>query len=208
MGLYKYVRDIWKKPKENLDSLWTERLIQWRREPSTLRLERPTRIDRARSLGYRAKQGIIVVRQRVTRGGHYRSKPSGGRRPSRYGRRKNLDQNYQSIAEQRANKKYINCEVLNSYYVAKDGQHYWYEIILVDKNSPSIVNDKTLGWISEPQHTGRVHRGLTSAGRKSRGLRNKGAGAEKLRPSRTADLKRRSKKSKDRKKSRINLTKY
>ena len=36
------------------------------------------------------------------------------------GIKKNLDKNYQLIAEERTSKKYPNCEVLNSYYVAKD----------------------------------------------------------------------------------------
>ncbi|KKT75754.1 MAG: 50S ribosomal protein L15e, partial [Candidatus Peregrinibacteria bacterium GW2011_GWA2_44_7] len=44
-----------------------------RKEPVTLVLEHPTRLDRARSLGYKAKQGCIVARQRVGRGGHTQS---------------------------------------------------------------------------------------------------------------------------------------
>ena len=57
MSFYKYIQELWKRPKDNLGELWRERLIQWRREPSIVRLERPTRIDRARALGYKAKQG-------------------------------------------------------------------------------------------------------------------------------------------------------
>ena len=185
MGMYKYVRDLWQQPKKNLSKLWYQRLIQWRTEPSTLRIERPTRIDRARSLGYKAKQGIIVIRQRVERGGHMRPKEimKGGRRPKHSRRRLVLQKSYQQIAEERANKSYPNCEVLNSYWVAKDGKHYWYEIIFVDKANPSIMEDNDIKWITEKQHTSRVFRGLTSAGRRSRGLRRKGIGAEKVRPS-------------------------
>jgi large subunit ribosomal protein L15e len=183
MGLYQRVRELWKTPKASLGDLWKTRLIQWRREPSTIRIERPTRIDRARSLGYRAKQGIFVVRQRVMRGGHMRVKPRGGRRPKRFRMRVDLKISYRVIAEQRAAKKFQNCEVLNSYWVAEDGKYYWYEVIIVDPNHPVIRNDPTLKWICEKQHTRRVTRGLTSAGRKSRGLLNKGKGAEKLRPS-------------------------
>ena len=98
-------------------------------------------------------------------------------------RRKILKITYQLVAEQRAAKKYPNCEVLNSYWVGKDGLYYWYEVILVDKAHPNIISDKHVGWIAEEQHTRRVFRGLTSAARRSRGLRNKGKGAEKLRPS-------------------------
>jgi len=196
MSMYKYVRKLWKKPKANLSELWTKRLIQWRQEPSTVRIERPTRIDRARSLGYKAKQGFLIIRQRIPRGGHMRPKKImlGGRRPKHMRRRMTLEKSYQQIAEERANIKYPNCEVLNSYWVAKDGKYYWYEVILVDKSHPSILADPDISWIAEKQHKGRVYRGLTSAGRKSRGLRRKGKGAEKLRPSKSAVYKKKSRK--------------
>ncbi len=190
MGVYKYIKQIWQKPKENLGDIWQQRLIKWRRQPSTVRIDRPTRLDRARALGYKAKQGYIVVRQRVPRGGHTRQKPSGGRRPRNYHRRLNLAIPYQVIAEQRAAKKYPNCEVLNSYYVAKDGKYYWYEIILVDVSHPVIRKDKTISWIAEKQHKGRAFRGLTSAAKKARGLAKKGKGAEKVRPSMRANKRR------------------
>ncbi len=183
MSLYKYIREAWKNPKSGLGDIWKERLIKLRKEPVTVRVKRPTRLDRARSLGYKAKQGFVIVRQRVIRGGRQREKIVAARRPKHNRRRKNVGKSYQWIAEERAAKKYLNCEVLNSYYVADDGKHYWYEVILVDKNHPQILSDKNLSWIAEKQHKGRVYRGLTSAGRKSRGLLNKGKGAEKIRPS-------------------------
>jgi large subunit ribosomal protein L15e len=181
--MYDHLAKAWKKPKENLGEMHRARLIQWRKEPVCLRIERPTRVDRARKLGYKAKEGVIVVRQRVLRGGHTRPRIRSGRRTKRFGMRKNLMINYQLIAEQRANRNYVNLEVLNSYWVGQDQKHYWYEIIFLDPMHPAIKADKHLKWISEKQHTKRVFRSLTSAGRKSRGLRNKGKGAEKVRPS-------------------------
>ncbi len=181
MGMYKYIREAWKKPREGLGSLWQERLIKWRTEPATIRIERPTRIDKARSLGYRAKPGFIIVRQRVNRGGRQRAQIRHPRRPKAMSRRKDLTINYQSVAEGRSCQKYQNCEVLNSYYVGQDGTHFWYEVILVDRTNPSILADDRIGWISI--HKGRSARGLTSAGRKGRGLRHKGKGVEKVRPS-------------------------
>ncbi len=169
MSMYKYIREAWKKPKETLKEIQRERLLKWRREPVTVRLVRPTRIDRARVLGYKAKQGYIVVRQRVSRGGRMRPKPSGGRRPKRMSRRRDLRISYQQVAEQRAAKKYRNCEVLNSYFVGKDGKYYWHEVILVDRTHPSVLSDERINWISAKK--GRVFRGLTSSGKKSRGLR-------------------------------------
>ena len=193
MGMYKYIRKLWKKPKENLKEIQKNRLIEWRREQVSVRISKPTRLDRARSLGYKAKQGYIIVRQRVLRGGHMRPQFKAGRRPKHYGRKKILDKSYQQIAEERANKNHKNCEVLNSYPVGRDGKYFWYEIILIDKAHPVILADKNINWISKPSNRGRVYRGLTSAAKKSRGLRKKGIGAEKLRPSRTANLKRRDK---------------
>ena len=178
MALYKYLRETWK----NLDSnLIRERLVKWREEPTILRIERPTRLDRARSLGYKAKLGYVLVRARLRRSRRLRMKFKGGRRPKTMRRKKIVNLNYQSIAEARVNDKYPNCEVLNSYFVAEDGMHIWHEVILVDKNHPAIKADPRISWISEKQHTGRVYRGLTSSGKRSRGLLRKGVGAEKIR---------------------------
>ena len=181
MSFYKYIRDIWKNPKKNLDELWSKRLVEWRKEPVTLRVDRPTRIDAARSLGYKAKQGYVLVRQRVIRGGKKRPDIKGGRRSKHNRQKKVLSKNYQWIAEERANKKFKNCEVLNSYYVGKDGKFAWYEVILVDKGHPSIKADGRINWISGKKQTGRTFRGLTSSGKRSRNLLNKGKGAEKAR---------------------------
>ncbi len=181
MGYYKYVRQVWKRPKDSLGELYKERLIKWRREPAVIRLERPTRIDRARSLGYKAKQGFVVVRVRVRRGTKKREKVSGGRRSKTSRKWKVLRVNYRYVSELRAQRRYPNLEVLNSYWVGKDGMYYYYEVILVDKNHPAIKNDKDISWIASKKNTRRVYRGLTSAARKFRGLRWKGKGAEKAR---------------------------
>ena len=188
MGLYQQIREIWKKPKTN--ELWRERLIAWRKENSTVKIERPTRIDRARSLGYRAKQGFVVVRQRVLRGGHTRPQLKGGRRPKRYTTRLTLSKNYKQIAEERAQRKFTNLVVLNSYWVAEDGKNYWFEVIFVDPSHPVIKADPKINWICSRAQKGRAHRALTSSGKKSRGLMNKGKGAEKLRPSRRKHMSR------------------
>ncbi|MDP3918580.1 MAG: 50S ribosomal protein L15e [Nanoarchaeota archaeon] len=187
MGMYQEIRKLWTKPKENLGPLYRERLIKWRKENVLTKIERPTRLDRARSLGYRAKTGFVLIRVRVKRGGRYREQIKKGRRSKTSRRRKIVGMSYQWIAEQKAQRKYKNLEVLNSYYVAKDGVYGWYEIIMVDPLRPEIKNDKQLSWMKFRKHTNRVLRGKTSAGRKSRGLTKKGMGAEKLRPSSKAN---------------------
>jgi len=170
--MYKYLKALWKKPPEKIGELQKSRLSQWRTEPVVTKLERPTRIDRARSLGYRAKQGVIVSRVRVNRGGRKTPNMPGGRRPRRSGRFFTLNKSKQQVAEEKANKKYKNMEVLNSYWVGEDGKYKWYEVILADKSHPSVKSSKTLRDASSRR--GRVTRGLTASGRKSRGLQHKG----------------------------------
>lgn len=186
MGYLKYLKQAFTKPTKEQEAIQRERLIAMRREPATMRMEKPTRIDRARSLGYRAKPGLVVVRQRVRRGGHTRPDIKGGRKPRKTHTQKNLDKNYQQIAEEKTISNYPNCEVMGSYQVAQDGYYTWFEILLVDRAHPQVLADRQLIGIAAQR--GRAARGLTSAGRKSRGLRNKGIGAEKLRPSKPANL--------------------
>lgn len=183
-SLYNYVRDQWKTPSGDLKALQKKRIVKYRREDASIKIERPTRIDRARALGFKAKQGYIIVRTRIRRGGMRKHAITSGRRAKRTGISKiTMGKNLQMISEERTSKKYPNLEVLNSYWVAEDGRYKWYEIIMVDPNHPVIMADSKINWICNRAHKGRVHRGLTSAGKKSRGLRNKGKGAEKLRPS-------------------------
>jgi large subunit ribosomal protein L15e len=183
--MYKYIRELWKKPSA---ALLRARLIAWRREPSIVKIERPTNLTRARSLGYKAKQGYILTRVRVQRGGRQRPLIKKGRRSKNRRRQKVLSKNYQQIAEERASKKFVNLEVLNSYNLAKDGKNYWFEVILVDPHHSVIKTDKKINWIKDQKN--RTGRGLTSAGKKSRGLHKKGIGTEKIRPSQKANKRR------------------
>src|SRR2546429_7104575 len=99
-------------------------MVEWRRGKPVVRRERPTRVDRARELGYRAKQGYVVVRARVRRGGRRRPKPMGGRHPKRRGLVKiTMAKSIQRIAEERTARHYPNLEVLNSYWVGEAGTH-------------------------------------------------------------------------------------
>jgi len=161
---YKYMAEAWKKPESSyIKELMQERLIEWRKQPAIMRIEKPTRIDRARRLGYKDKPGYIVVRVRVRRGGLRKQRPKAGRRQKRMGVKKYKPaKSIRLIAEERAARKYPNLEVLNSYWVWEDGRSKWYEVILVDR---TLLPTLRLG-----KGRGRVFRGLTSAGRKVRGL--------------------------------------
>lgn len=165
MALHKYLQQAWKKRDP---AVWRARLVGWRKEPVTVRVEFPTRLDRAHALGYKAKQGVFIVRQRIPRGGRMVEKPAGGRTSKNYRQRLDLDKNYRTVAEQRAVSSYKNCEVVNSYFLAKDGIFIWYEVILADRTHPSVLADDHLRNVVSRR--GRVERGLTSSARTSRGL--------------------------------------
>ena len=187
MGYIKYIKKLYKK---NPEGILRDRLISWRKSPVIVKVEKPTRVDRARALGYKAKQGVVIARVRLLRGGRKRELIKKGRRSKHKRRKKIVNKSYQWIAEERANKKFKNCEVIGSYKLAQDGKHYFFEIILADRTNPSVLANKNLREIVTEKR--RVFRGLTSSGRKSRGLRSgKGKGYEKVRPSRNANRKRR-----------------
>ena len=85
-SMYSYIADAWNVPsKSYVKELNYERRIQWRKEENFCRIERPTRLDRARALGYKAKQGYVVVRARVRKGSFQKRAIVTGRRAKRKG---------------------------------------------------------------------------------------------------------------------------
>lgn len=183
MNAYSHISRAWQESTPEWESAQRSRLIAWRTEPATLRISHPTRLDRAHALGFKAKEGFIVVRQRVDRGGRQREQIRKVRMTSHSRQNKILSKNYQQVAEERAARKFPNLEVLSSYYAGQDGKHYWYEIILLDKESPVIKADSKVSWIASPANRRRAFRGLTAAAKRRRGLFKTGMGTEKLRPS-------------------------
>ncbi len=138
------------------DLLWVQMLkknapelrakaIGWRKETAVTRIDKPTRLQRARRLGYKAKQGIVVIRMRVGVGGMRRQRPRGGRRPKHLGVvRIKADVSMKQVAENRILTRYPNMKLLGSYFLYKDGMHLWFEIILADPDHPRISKDKEL----------------------------------------------------------------
>ncbi len=181
--MYKAIEKAWDRPEDSyVGELLKQRMIRWRKEPSIVKVDKPTRLDRARKLGYKAKPGFTIARARVRRGGRRKSRPKKGRRPRRMlvhhlAPKKSL----QRIAEERVNRRFPNLEVLNSYWVGSDGQSKYFEVLLVDTHHPAISLDPDINWICDKSHRRRAFRGLTSAGRKGRGLRGTGKGHEKAR---------------------------
>lgn len=185
-NMYHYMGEAWKDlESDEMKALMWQRLVDWRKEGTFVRVDKPLRLDKARSLGYRAKTGFVVVRAKVRKGGLRKHRIRKGRRPKRKGILKmTMRKNIQRIAEERTSKRHPNLEVLASYWVGEDGRHKWYEVIMVDPKSPVIMADPKINWICSTKHTNRANRGLTPAGKKGRGLvRTRGMGVEKNRPS-------------------------
>jgi len=136
---------VWLKMlKENPMEL-RQRAVIWRNQNAITRVEKPSRIARARRLGYKAKQGIIVVRMRVGTGGMRKERPRGGRRPKHLGVTKiKADVSMKQVAERRILQRYPNMKLLGSYFLYKDGMHYWFEVILADPSHPRIAKDKEI----------------------------------------------------------------
>ncbi|MGC9131736.1 MAG: 50S ribosomal protein L15e [Pyrobaculum sp.] len=140
---YSYMAMWYRKlGREVHERLMRKVLIEWRRAPSIVRVERPFRLERARKLGYKAKQGVVVVRVRLIRGPFNRRRPDSGRRPKRMGVYGIAAwKSWRQVAEERAARKFPNLEVLNSYWVADDGMYRYFEVILVDCNAPTVRSD-------------------------------------------------------------------
>lgn len=181
-GAYKQIGKLWRNPSREM---LQPKLIEWRASDAVVKLDKPTRLDKARMLGYKAKNGIIVVRVRLKRGGRKRPRHEHGRKSRKQHVRKILKMNYRWVAEIRAERKYPNLEVLNSYPIGQDGKYYFFDVILVDPSKPEIKSDPVLNWLSNSKNTRRAQRGLTSAAKKSRGLRTK-SHTLKVRPSQRA----------------------
>ncbi|MEM4846512.1 MAG: 50S ribosomal protein L15e [Thermosphaera sp.] len=141
---YSYMAMWYRKiGREVRERLMRKILIEWRKAPAIVRVERPFRLERARKLGYKAKQGVVVVRVRLMRGPFNRRRPDSGRRPKRMGVYGiTAWKSWRQVAEERAARKFPGLEVLNSYWVADDGIYRYFEVILIDCNHPSVRGDQ------------------------------------------------------------------
>ncbi|PQE21006.1 60S ribosomal L15 protein [Rutstroemia sp. NJR-2017a WRK4] len=193
MGALKYLEEIQKKKQSDvLRFLLRVRCWELRQLNVIHRASRPSRPDKARRLGYKAKQGYVVYRVRVRRGGRKRPVPKG----ATYGKPTNQGVNqlkYQrslkSTAEERVGRRCANLRVLNSYWINQDSTYKYYEVILVDPQHKAIRRDPRINWIVNPVHKHRESRGLTATGKKSRGL-GKGHGFNKTTAGRRKTWKR------------------
>ncbi|GME77334.1 unnamed protein product [Ambrosiozyma monospora] len=177
MGAYKYLEEIHRKKQSDvMRFLLRVRCWEYRQKNVIHRAARPSAPEKARKLGYKAKQGFAIFRVRVRRGNRKRPVPKG----ATYGKPTNqgvsqlkYQKSLRSTAEERVGRRAANLRVLNSYWVNEDSTYKYYEVILVDPQHKAIRRDPRYNWIANPVHKHREARGLTSIGKKSRGI-NKG----------------------------------
>jgi large subunit ribosomal protein L15e len=86
-------------------------------------------------MGFKAKQGYVIYRVRVRRGGRKRPVPKG----QVYGKPVNqgitqlkAKRNLRNVAEERVGRKVGNLRVLNSYWVNQDSTYKYFEIVMID----------------------------------------------------------------------------
>lgn len=115
--------------------LFRIRTWEYRQQNQIVKVSRPSRLEKARMLGYKNKQGVVVYRVRVRRGD--RTRPA--RKGVVYGKPKSIQvtgikgkKNLQSIGEERVGRKCKGLTVLNSYWVAQDAVNKFFEVILID----------------------------------------------------------------------------
>ncbi|KAF5615323.1 60s ribosomal l15 [Fusarium sp. NRRL 52700] len=177
MGALKYVEELQKKKQSDVVAfLLRVRCWELRQLNVIHRASRPSRLDKARRLGYKAKQGYVIYRVRVRRGGRKRPAPKGATygKPTNQGiNQLKYQRSLKATAEERVGRRCANLRVLNSYWINQDSTYKYYEVILVDPQHKAIRIDPRINWIVNPVHKHRESRGLTATGKKSRGL-NKG----------------------------------
>merc|ERR1711972_469393 len=195
MGAYRYLQELWKRKQcETMQFVLRSRTWEYRQLPTMHRVTRPSRPDKARRLGYKAKQGVVIWRVAVRRGSRKTNTPKGiiyGKPKSQGINQMRCTRNLRSLAEERVGRKMGALRVLNSYWVGQDGTYKYYEVICVDPAHNAIRNDARINWLCRPVHKHREIRGLTGAGKKSRGLQQRGNRDNKKRPSAKANYLRR-----------------
>ncbi|XP_049777532.1 60S ribosomal protein L15-like [Schistocerca cancellata] len=174
MGAYKHIQELYRKKQSDIMKfLLRIRCWQYKQLTRMGRAPGPLRPDKARRLGYRAKQGFVIYRIRVRRGGRKHRVP----KDATYGKPKSLGvnelkptRNFQSISEERVGRRCGALRMLNCCWVAQDSTYKYYEVILVDPAHKAIRRDAKINGICRAVMKHRELQGLTSAGSKSHGL--------------------------------------
>lgn len=133
MGAAKYIakneRNVYLNEKRR-----REILMELVKAPMIYRVDHPTRLFKARALGYKAKQGYFIVRIRISKGLTRRERPNHARHPSKAGIYFGYALSAKEIAKHRIQRKYPNADILGIYYLVENGNYKWFEAVLKDKS--------------------------------------------------------------------------
>ena len=135
MGAYKYMRQSYQKTFATKNPVMRNRLIAWHKEHTLVRVDTPTNIIRARSLGYKATKDFIIVRVRISKGKRVRRRADLGRKPGKNRKEVNPGAPLGYYAEVKASRKFNNLEVVGVYFVGMTGTDKYFEVIMKNCNS-------------------------------------------------------------------------
>ncbi|XP_036602716.1 60S ribosomal protein L15-like [Trichosurus vulpecula] len=168
MGAYKYIQELWRKKQlDVMQFLLCVCCWHYRQLSALHRTPWPTRPVKARRLGYRAKQGYVIYRIRVCRGGRKHPVLKGATygKPVHHGvNQLKFSRSLQSVAEERAGCHCGALRVLSSYWVGEDSTYTFFEVILIDPFHKAIRRNPDTQWITKPVHKHKKMQGLTPAG--------------------------------------------
>jgi len=179
------MQELWRKKQSDVMTfLLRLRCWHYRQLNVIHRSPRSSRPEKARRLGYKAKQGFVIYRIRVRRGCRKKQVKKGavfGKPKSQGVNQIKPVRNHQSIAETRLGRRVATTlRIIGSYWVGQDSTFKYYEAIFVDPFHKAVRRDPKVNWICKPRHKHREQRGITSSGRKHRGLVGKGLGHAKF----------------------------
>lgn len=130
------------------------RCWQYRQLSALHRAPRPTRPDKARRLGYKAKQGYVIYRIHVHRGGRkcpFLRVQLKASLSTMVLTSWNLPEAF-SLLLRRAGRHCGALRVLNSYWVGEDSTYKFFEVILIDPFHKAIRRNPDTQWITKPVH--------------------------------------------------------
>merc|ERR1711982_287413 len=167
-GAYKYMTEMYRKKQSDvMRYLLRVRCWQYRQLTKVHRAPRSTRPDKARRLGYKNKQGFVIYRIAMRRGGRKRPMakgcPYGKPKTSGGVKQQKPVRNLQSIAEERVGRRVQGLRVLSSYWVGQDSTYKYFEVIMIDIHHKAITRDPKINWMCGNVQKHRELRGLTTA---------------------------------------------
>merc|ERR1712225_152319 len=164
MGAYAYLAELSNRKQSDVARFLSRvRCWNYRQLNVIHRATRPSRPDKARRLGYKAKQGFVVYRVRVRRGNRKKQVAKGatfGKRTNQGVNQLKFQRSLRSVAEERVARRCGGLRVLNSYWINQDGVYKYFEVILVDPSHKAIRRDARINWICDAVHKRKETRGI------------------------------------------------